>query len=144
MALSDQLSKLVAKAKEAEDRGAAAQSKAKADLEQDVKAARDSAQAYADQMRKNAEADKGAVSDWWTDLQRSWSDHVNTVRQRVDEKKAEHDLEAAERYAYSTEEDAAYAIDYTYGAIEEAEYAMLDAILAEGRRRARQFATSVS
>ena len=86
MALSDQLSKLAAKAKEAEDRAAAAQGKAKADLEKDVKTARDSAQARADQLRKNAETDKGTVSDWWTDVQRSWSEHVETVRQHVDEK----------------------------------------------------------
>ena len=45
MALSDQLSKLAARAKEAEDRAAAAMTKAKAQLEQDVKTARESAQA---------------------------------------------------------------------------------------------------
>ena len=50
MALSDQLTKLAAKAKEAEDRAAAAKTKAKADLEQDVKEARESAQAHADQL----------------------------------------------------------------------------------------------
>ena len=47
MAASDQLSKLRARAKEAEDRVAAAQGKAKADLEQDVKQARETAQADA-------------------------------------------------------------------------------------------------
>jgi hypothetical protein len=140
MALSDQLSKLAAKAKEAEDRAAAAQGKAKADLQKDVKTARDSAQARADQLRKNAETDKGTVSDWWTDVQRSWSEHVATVRQHVDEKRAEHDLDAAQRDAYSAEEDAAFAIDYAYGAVEEAEYAVLDAILA--RKDADDLASS--
>ena len=140
MALSDQLSKLAAKAKEAEDRAAAAQGKAKDELEKDVKTARDSAQSHADQMRKNAETDKGEVSDWWTDLQRKWSDHVDTVRKHVDEKKAEHDVKSAQRNAYSAEEDAAYAIDYAYGAVEEAEYAVLDAILA--RKDADELAES--
>ena len=54
MTLSEQLTKLAAKAKEAEDRATAAKTKAKAELEQDVKQARKSAQAQADQLHKNA------------------------------------------------------------------------------------------
>src|SRR5689334_19225584 len=72
MALSDQLTRLAAKAKEAEDRAAAAKSKAKAELEQDVKEARESAQAQADQLYKNAQTDKETLSAWWSDVQRSW------------------------------------------------------------------------
>jgi uncharacterized phage infection (PIP) family protein YhgE len=130
MALSDQLTKLAAKAKEAEDQAAAAKTKAKADLEQDVKQARASAQAQADQVHKNVETDKGKVSSWWADMQRSWREHLDTIRQHVDERKATHDLESAKRNADSAEEDAGFAIDYAYGAVEEAEYAVLDAILA--------------
>ncbi|HEX4531566.1 MAG TPA: hypothetical protein VIA11_19410 [Acidimicrobiia bacterium] len=63
-------------------------------------------------------------------MQRSWREHLDTIRQRVDERKATHDLESAQRSADSAEEDAAFAIDYAYGAVEEAEYAVLDAILA--------------
>src|SRR5438128_32892 len=66
MALSDQLTKLAARAKEAEDRAVAAKTKARAELEQDVQSARETAQAQADQMRETAEANKGKVSDWWT------------------------------------------------------------------------------
>jgi aspartate oxidase len=130
MALSDQLSKLAARAKEAEDRTAAAQKKAKADLEQDVKAARESAQAQADRLRKNAETDKAMLSDWWDDMQRSWNDHLATVRDNIDQRRAQHDLKTAQREADSAEEDASFAIDYAYGAVEEAEYAVLDATLA--------------
>jgi len=130
MALSDQLTKLAARAKEAEDRAAAARTQAKAELELGVKNAGESAQAHADQLRKNAETDKGILSEWWYDMQRSWTQHVATVRKNVDEKRAEHDLNTAQRNADSAEEDAAFAIDYAYGAIEEAEYAVLDATLA--------------
>ena len=45
MALSDELSKLAARAREAEQRVAAATSEARAQLEQDVKGAREAAQA---------------------------------------------------------------------------------------------------
>jgi hypothetical protein len=130
MALSDQLTKLATRAKEAEDHAAAAQSKARAQLEKDVKAARESAQGQANQLRKTAEANKGKISDWWDGVQQSWNDHVATVRQNIDEKRAEHDLNAASRDADNAEDDAAFAIDYAYGAIEEAEYAVLDATLA--------------
>ena len=44
MALSDQLTQLAARAKEAEDRAAAVQGKAKADVQADVEKARASAQ----------------------------------------------------------------------------------------------------
>jgi hypothetical protein len=130
MALSDQLTKLAARAKEAEDRAVAAKTKARAELEQDVHSAREAAQAQADQMRETAEANKGKVSDWWTGVQKNWDDHVATIRQNIDEKRAEHDLNAAQQDADVAEDDAAFAVDYAYGAIEEAEYAVLDATLA--------------
>jgi hypothetical protein len=130
MALSDQLTKLAARAKEAEDHAAAAQTKARAELEKDVKTARDSAKAQADRLSKAADAGKGKLSAWWESLQRSWNEHVAEIRQNIDEKRGAHDLDVAQRQADSAEEDAAFAIDYAYGAIEEAEYAVLDATLA--------------
>jgi hypothetical protein len=130
MALSDQLTKLAARAKEAEDHAAAAKSKARAQLEQDVKTARESAKAQADQLRKTAEANKGQISDWWDGVQKSWNDFIATARQNIGEKRAEHDQNVANRAADNAEDDAAFAIDYAYGAIEEAEYAVLDATLA--------------
>ena len=76
MAVSDQLTKLAARAKEAEDHAAAAQGKARADLEQDVEKARTSAQAQADKLRAAADAKKGKLSVWWNDMERSWHEHV--------------------------------------------------------------------
>ena len=130
MALSDQLTQLAARAKEAEDRAASAKTKARAQLEQDVKTAREGAQDQADQLRKTAEANKGKISEWWDGVQKSWNDHIAMVRQNVDEKRAEHDVNVAQRDADNAEDDAAFAIDYAYGAIDEAEYAVLDATLA--------------
>jgi hypothetical protein len=130
MALSDQLTKLSAKAKEAEDRAAAADAQANADLEQAVRQARESAQADADLLRKNAETDKEVLSEWWDDMQRTWNEHVTKIRRHLDEKKAEHDVKAAERRAIGAEEDAKFALDYAYATVQEAEYAVLDAILA--------------
>ena len=130
MALSDQLSRLAIRAKELEDRAAAANEKGKADLEQDVRAARESAQAQAGALRKSAESSKGQISAWWDSVQRSWNDHLAAVRKSVDDRRAAHDLKAAQTAADQADDDAAFAIDYAYAAIEEAEYAVLDADLA--------------
>ena len=139
MAVSDELTKLAARAKEADGRAAAAQGKAKADLERDVEAARIAAQEQAEKLRKSADAGKGKLSVWWNDLQRSWNEHLTKIRDDVDRSRAEHDVDRAERRAERAENDALFAIDFAYAAIEEAEYAVLDAALA--RMEADQLAT---
>jgi hypothetical protein len=130
MALSDQLSKLAARAKETEDRVAAAKSKAHAQLEQDVQKARESAQTQADELRKTAEADKDKISAWWASVQRSWNEHVGTIRRNMDEKRAKLDKKVAKTDADMAEDEAAFAVDFAIGAVEEAEYAALYAVLA--------------
>jgi hypothetical protein len=140
MALSDELTKLAARAKEAQDRAAAAQGKAKADLEEDVEAARASAEEQAGKLRKDAEARKAKLSVWWQDVQRSWSEHIEKVREDMDQRKARHDVDKAEVRAENAEDDAAFAVNFAYAAIEEAEYAVLDASLA--RMQADEMATA--
>ena len=130
MALSDELTKLAARAKEAEDHAAAAQAKAKDDLEQDVKQSRAAAQVQADQLRESAAAHQDKISAWWHDVQRTWSQHVAEIKDDVADRRAEHNLDRAQKRADNAEEDAAFAIDYASAAIGEAEYAVLDASLA--------------
>jgi hypothetical protein len=144
MALSDQLSQLAARAKQFEDRANASRQKAKGDLEQDVKHARDSAQAHAESLRESAEARKGKISASWDNLQRSWNEHIASIRKAVDDRKAEHDTKAAQRRADLADDDAAFAIDYAYAAIEEAEYAVLDAELARMEADDRASANAAS
>ena len=130
MALSDDLTKLVARAKEAEDRLAAAQMTAHDKLEHDVQSAWESIQKQTDQLRQTAETNKGKVAAWWSDVHKSWDEQIASIRRDIESKKAEHDVKAAQRKADSAEEDAAFAIQYAYWAVEEAEYAALDATLA--------------
>ena len=133
MALSEQLSKLSMRTKTLEDRFAAAKKEARADLERDVKAAREASQANAEALRTSVEDTKPEVFVWWDGVGRAWDQHVATVRQHIDDKKAAHDLKAAQRDAEEADEYASYLIDYTYAAVEEAEYAVLDATLAHKR-----------
>ena len=130
MTASDELTKLAARAKQAEQRAAAARGKVKADLEQDVETARASAQEQAEKLRKSADAGKDKISVWWHDLERTWNQHLATIRDDIDRRRAEHDVDKAQRRAENAEDDALFAIDYAYAAIEEAEYAVLDAALA--------------
>ncbi len=129
--LSDQLSKLAARTKELEDRAAASHQKARADLEHDVAAARDESKANAEALRDSVDAGAAEVSAWWTDLGRSWDAHIAKMREHIDQKEAEHDLKSAQRDAEDAYAYASYVIDYTFAAVEEAEYAVLDATLAQ-------------
>jgi hypothetical protein len=130
MALSDQLTKLAARAKELEDHAAAAQAKAKSDLEQDVKRARESAQVQSDALRESADGKKRQVSSWWDGVQRSWNEHMSDARDNLRDARTAVDIKSAQMDADQADQDAEFAIDFAYSAIDEAEYAVLDAILA--------------
>ncbi len=130
MALSDDLSRLAARTKEAEDRAAAAQGKAEADLEADLENARAVGEQQAEELRTKAEEGKGRISDRWADVQRAWNEAVAGVRADIQSKKGKLDLDMARRRAERAEDDARFAIDFAYSAVVEAEYAVLDAALA--------------
>jgi hypothetical protein len=55
---------------------------------------------------------------------------VAALKEDMADRRAEHDLDRANMRAENAEADAAFAIDYAVAAIEEAEYAVLDAALA--------------
>ena len=130
MALSDELIKLSARAKEAEERFAAATTEARGQLEHDVKGARESAQAQAARLQEAAEADKEKISEWWAGMQKSWSDHLAGIRRDVDAKRAELETKAVQRAADNAEKDATFSVRFALAAVEEAEYAVLYATLA--------------
>ncbi len=130
MALSDDLTKLAVRTKEAETRAEAARDQARADLEEDVSSARESAQEEAAQLRQDVEAGEERVSGWFADVQRSWDELVAKVRKDVEGKRAEHDVHKANKRAEHAEEYASSTIAFAYSAVVEAEYAVLDATLA--------------
>jgi hypothetical protein len=130
MALSDQLYTLAARAKKAEENVAAARTKAKAQLEADVKAAQESARKHSEALRAKAEEGKDSLSTGWNDAQRSFHEKVATAKLKMEIRKAERDLKRAQKEADNAERDAAFAIEFAFAAIDEAEYEVLDAILA--------------
>jgi hypothetical protein len=130
MALSDQLSALAARASEAEDHAAAAKQKAKDELQHDVEAAHASAAAQGDKLRKKAQDSRDAAATGWDKVQQSWNEHLAAVRTDLDNRKQAHDLKSAQRAAERAEDNAGWAIDYAIAAVDEADYAVQDAILA--------------
>ena len=140
MNASDQLAKLSERASQAEDRTAAAQNEAKADVERSADMARAKAQEHADELHAAANDAEAHVSDSWNQMQQRWSEHVAKIRQTVDAKKRDLDATRAADRADGAEADALFAIDYAYATIEEAEYAVLDAISA--RMDAEELATA--
>jgi hypothetical protein len=131
MALSDELSKLATRTKELEGRAAAAKGKAKADLQQEVKEAREAAQVDADKLSKSIDRSNDDVAAWWGNVGRSWNEHLAAARKNIDEKRAAHDVKSAEHAARRADDYASYAVAYAYSAAVEAEYAVLDAALAQ-------------
>lgn len=131
MTLSGDLSNLAARVKEAEGRATAAQDQAKADLEAEVESARTAGEQQAVALREAAERGRGRISGWWEEVQKSWSDAISTVRRDLQSKKGTHDAQHTRRRAENAEKDAEFAIDFAYSAVVEAEYAVLDAALAQ-------------
>jgi vacuolar-type H+-ATPase subunit H len=77
MALSDSLSELAHRAKEAEDRARAASAEAKDKVRQRADEASDSARQKADELKQRSDAARQGTSDRWDEVHRNWAKHVD-------------------------------------------------------------------
>ena len=142
MSVSESLRKLADRAQVAEQHADAAKTQARADLEKTVDDVRASAEAQAVKIQADAQNASDQMSATWNDVQKSWRAHIDKVKSDIQQRKSELDAADAESRAEWAETDATIAIDYAYAAVEEAEYATLDAILA--RREAEELAVAAS
>jgi hypothetical protein len=142
MALSNDLSKLATRAKEAEDRVGAARENTRSDLEAEVANARALGEQQAKDLRERAEQADTDISGAWKDVQKSWNEAIAGIRADIESKHEKSDAHHAEKRADRAEEDARFAIDFAYSAIVEAEYAVLDAALARAEADDKAAATS--
>jgi hypothetical protein len=128
--VSEQLSDLSVRAKQAEDSVAAAKTQAAgmAQKRQDeIKAA--AAQRKASVSKQVSDAQDSVASAWSGMTTRVQSD-VDGIRARIDFRNYQHDREKAGKAADEAEENAARAIDFALDSIDYAETAVLDAVLA--------------
>ena len=77
------------------------------------------------------EKTKGEISESWDDVRKSWNEHIEGHAQAHGRPPRHTRSQArANNAAERADDDAAFAIDYVYTALVEAEYAVLDAYLA--------------
>jgi hypothetical protein len=131
--LSAQFEKLSDKAKKVAEELSAAGAQTRDQLGSDVAIARDKAAASADQFKERARAAGEKASSQWDEIRGKWQAHVARVREDARRKGAELDAKEADAEANIALSCALDAIDFAAAAIEEAEYAALDAVDARAR-----------
>jgi hypothetical protein len=124
--LSEQLQDLSDHAKKTEDVVDAARRKdrqrlarQKADLQASI--------AVASADASNA---RDKVSTWWADTRASVDERFAARRAKADERHLEHDLKRAQHHADEAEADAADAVAFALYLLDEAEQAVIDAVIA--------------
>ena len=129
-ALSEQLSDLSDRVKKAEDFVTIARAKNRAALDSQ----RDLLKSSIGESKAKAEASVAAtqskVQSWWDDTRSNVDGQFETLRARLDERRAEHDIKEAAQRADDSEEDAVYAVEFAISMLDQAEYAVADAIIA--------------
>jgi hypothetical protein len=130
MAMSDDFTRLKEQVENADRTIKQAAAQEKGELKAAVEKARESADDRAAALRAKSQDAADDVERQWQEVQADWDDHVKRIRARIAAKRAAHDAKVAERDAEWAEADAVDAIYYASAAIEEAQYAVLDAVLA--------------
>ena len=131
MADSNELmDELAERARQASEHVHASASTTKERLDSEVSAARASAEKTNRQLEQKAAGGRDEASKHWSAARQNWSAHVAAIRRKADTQKATLDLTHAEHRADAREDDAVMAVDFALQAVEEAEYEVLDAILA--------------
>jgi hypothetical protein len=128
--LSEQLTELAARAKQAEDFANATRSKNQAFLDSH----REKLQSSIDDSKARVAAGAAAAQDkaesWWAETRSAIEDRFASLRAERAEHRAERDLKRAERHADDAEQEAGYAVEFAISMLDEAEYAIGDAVIA--------------
>ncbi|HYU65277.1 MAG TPA: hypothetical protein VEK09_00860, partial [Jatrophihabitantaceae bacterium] len=111
-ALSEQLTELAARAKQAEDFVDAARSKNRAFLDSHRETLKSSIDDSLARVAAGAAAAQDKADSWWGETRSAVEDRFASVRAERDEHRAERDLNKAERRADDAEQDAVYAVEF--------------------------------
>ena len=126
--LSEQLADLSVRAKSVEDAFAAAQKEAHAKLEARKDQARAAAKNAVEKVDKEIQAGAASAARDLTAVKAKISADLNALQADVHRAKHKLDVKVAEKRADDLEWDASFAIDYAVASIEQANFAVLDAI----------------
>jgi uncharacterized coiled-coil DUF342 family protein len=128
--LSEQLTELADRVKKSEDFVTEARAKNRAYLDNERETLKTSIASGQAQISADASATDDKVRGWWNDTRQSINERVAELRAERDDHRAAHDLKKAEHRAEDAEQDAAYAVDFALAMLDEAEYAVADAVIA--------------
>ena len=134
MALSDQLTKLAAQTKELETSAAEVEAEDSPKLEARLATLQQSIDTYKNQLGDQMIQDGHDATNDWVTAQKNVSDAFNSIHARAAAHRAARKAKHAENVAEDSEWDAEDAVDFAIYAIQEAEYALLQA--AEDRETA--------
>lgn len=128
--LSEQLQDLALRVKKIEDSASAARKKDQAELERRLDQLNSDIQATGQRIETSAADAKENVRSGWADIKNRIEERLTAARTKLQERKAERDVNKAERRAQEAEDDAANAIAIAVYVLDQAEYAVVDAALA--------------
>jgi DNA repair exonuclease SbcCD ATPase subunit len=128
--LSEQLQDLALHVKKMEDSASAARDKDQAELKRRLDQLHSDIKATGQRIETSAANAKEDVRSGWADIKRRIDERLTDARTKLQERKAERDVNKAERRAQAAEDDAADAIAFAIYVLDQAEYAVVDAALA--------------
>jgi len=134
--LSEQLADLSARAKHAEDAVVAAQKEARDKVEARKEQARAAATAAAEKVNRDIKSAQDSATRNWSAVRAKIAADIDSLKVDVARKKHDLDAKRAQGNAELLEWEAGVAIDYAIASVEQAEWAVLDAIV--GRAEAQQ------
>ena len=127
MALSDQLTKLAEQSRALETSAADIEAKDDAKVEARLATLQQSLDLFKAQVGDDLVADGHEAADDWATMQKNVSDAFNSIHARAAAHRATRKAKHAENVAEDSEWDAEDAVDFAIYAIQEAEYALLQA-----------------
>ncbi len=127
--LSEQLTALSVRAKNAEDAVTAAQKEAHVK----VVARREQTRAAAAAAVAKVDQDMKSIGDTatrnWNVLKAKIAADMDSLKANIAQRKQERGVKRADNYAEKLEQEAAFAVDYAIASIEQAKLAVLDAVV---------------
>ena len=128
--LSEHLADLSVHAKHAEDALAAAKKEAHDKVVARKEQARAAAAAAAEKVNNDIKSAEDTATRNWNAVRAKIAADINTLKADITHKKHDLDAKRAQNYADQLEWEANVAIDYAIASIDQAEWAVLDAIVA--------------
>jgi hypothetical protein len=128
--LSEQLSDLAARAKDAEDAWTAAQKEAHDEIAARREQAHASATAAIEKVNQQIKSIGDTATENWNVVQAKISADIDALKANVAQRKRERDRRRAENRAEMLETEADFAVDYAIASVEQAKLAVLDAVVS--------------